>query len=208
MKRSLILPIFISFCHLFLFFFSFGQSPPKEVKRKITVRTIHLIEEPPLQFKEENILENKEIIAQKNPPKEIKKIEKPALIKKIPGKKVEKKKLQNAINKSLSKSSTPSKNTLVKKTVKKDAGKSLNEYNEYLQEVTDILTRSLTLPQSGKVKLAITVDQKGKVIKIVCLFSQSTDNLSYLEKNLVELSFPKYKTNEQRTFNITFKDEK
>jgi hypothetical protein len=167
-----------------------------------------LIEEPPLQFKEENILENKEIIAQKNPPKEIKKIEKPALIKKIPGKKVEKKKLQNAINKSLSKSSTPSKNTLVKKTVKKDAGKSLNEYNEYLQEVTDILTRSLTLPQSGKVKLAITVDQKGKVIKIVCLFSQSTDNLSYLEKNLVELSFPKYKTNEQRTFNITFKDEK
>jgi hypothetical protein len=208
MKSSFVLPIFICLCHLSLFFIKVGQVHPKLIKKKISIHTIHLIDEPSLPIQKETLSQSlfKETKEKIDPQKQIPK--KIAQLKPKPVKKVEKKTLQNAINKSLSKNSTPLKKSPVKKTAKNDAVKSSNEYNQYLLEVSEILSASLILPEAGKVKLAITVDSKGKVVKIVSLFSVSADNLSYLENNLVKLTFPKYKTNEERTFNITFSDEK
>lgn len=203
MKQSFYLPIFIALLHFPILFLTIGDTVIKEApKKKIVVKTIHLLEEPVYKPSEQKF------VAVKQTPQPIKAAVKPPIAS--PKLKISKKNLQKKLQQSIAKSkSTPkAKEDKSKKLVKNDAGNVQREYNEYLQQIFEILSDSLTLPEQGKVKLVITVGGDGKVIKIETLSSESSSNLSYLQQNVCNLKFPKYTKKEDRTFTIVFTDEK
>jgi outer membrane biosynthesis protein TonB len=200
MKQRFLLPVIISLLHIPILFITIGKGPlPQVPKKKIRVTTICLLENPLPKALEQSV----QTIA---PPKKTPPF--PPLIK--PKKRVSKEKLQKQLKQSIAKSkSTPvAKGQPLKKIVKNDAGNAQREYNDYLHSIFEILSDSLTLPEQGKVKLAITVGGDGKVVKIETLLSKSALNLSYLQQNVINLQFPKYTKKEDRTFTILFSDEK
>ena len=74
--------------------------------------------------------------------------------------------------------------------------------------ISEILGDSLTLPEQGKIKLSLVFDNNGAINKIETLFSESQANLDYLKKNIKKLKFPKFNTQEHRSFTILFDNEK
>ena len=210
MKQSIYLPIFISLLHFPILFFNMNDPVKEKPPRKqIVIKTIHLLDEPIYKPAEQKFVAVKEQNQPfKEPVKPAKVSVKPVIAK--PVLKISKKNLQKKLQQSIAKSkSTPkAKEGTSKKIVKNDAGNVQREYNEYLQQIFEILSDSLTLPEQGKVKLVITVGGDGKVIKIETLSSESSLNLSYLQQNVCNLTFPKYTKKEDRTFTIVFTDEK
>lgn len=224
MNKRYFLPTFIALCHIPIFLLRFPEKKPvQKVQKKIAINTIHLLHEVPAKTMDTAISYAKPKMKKSAPPSKKKRVQKKAKPKKLARKKNTKKKIQKALKKSLAQKKPHSKSkqntktfkagkkkSLVgkKKNTKKDAGKGQREYNQYLQTVVQTLKDSLTLPEAGKVKLAITVSETGKIIKIVSLFSESASNLTYLKEYLPALSLPKYAKKENRTFTIVFCDEK
>jgi hypothetical protein len=70
------------------------------------------------------------------------------------------------------------------------------------------LTQTLQLPEYGEVKVKLTINPMGKVIKLLVLETESTANKLYLEENLPRIILPKYQEeailNKEQTFNLTF----
>ena len=85
-----------------------------------------------------------------------------------------------------------------------------NEAN-YYDALVSCLKRGLVLPELGEVKVNITIDQKGKVLKLETLQSKSAWNKQYLEKQLPTLTMPTfelyYKGITQKTFTITLTND-
>ncbi len=209
MSKSIFLPLFISLCHIPFFLIevhSNSHKPPK--KEKIVVNTIHLIEEPTFTTSISQLAPS--VIHEPLPPT---KAPTPPPKKNIA--KISKKTIQKSIGKTLNKKQ-PAKKTSPTTSLKKgnenkfgknDAVKSESEYTKYLGQITELLQQHLTLPESGKVKLVITLEPNGKVVKIRSLLSESEANLNYLLKNIKEITFPTYTKKEDRIFTIVFCDE-
>ncbi|MCH9617744.1 MAG: hypothetical protein SP4CHLAM5_06890 [Chlamydiia bacterium] len=210
MNNKAILPLFIAICHIPIFLLQFeNRKAPILPKKKITINTIHLLEEHPKQ------IVTARMPAPKKTVKKVARKKKKIIAKKAPAKKkkkpiLSKKKIQKKLSKSLAskKPRALKRLTPIKKTTKNDAGKEQSEYNKYLQEVAAILSDTLTLPETGKVKLSITIRPGGTVSKITSLSSESACNLAYLEEHLAKILLPKYSKKEDRTFTIVFSDEK
>jgi hypothetical protein len=209
MSKPFLLPLFITLCHIPFFLFEITHKSEKSPKKeKILVNTIHLIEEPTFT---PSISEVAPIITPKPLPKE--KPANPTPKKHVA--KISKKSIQKSIGKTLSKKKPLKKapaNDLLKKgnktkIAKNDAVKTETEYSRYLGEIILLLGEHLTLPESGKVKLVITLEPGGKVVKIRSLLSESQANLDYLLKNIKEITFPTYTKKEDRVFTIVFCDE-
>ncbi len=209
MSKSFTLPLFITLCHIpfFLIEVHSNNHKPKK-KEKILVNTIHLIEEPTftasISLVAPSVIE-KPLPSEKPPT--------PSPKKSIA--KISKKSIQKSIGKTLNKKNPPKKanpKASVKKgnenkIAKNDAVKTETEYSKYLGEIILLLEEQLTLPESGKVKLVITLGPSGKVLKIRSLLSESQENLDYLLKSIKEITFPTYTKKEDRIFTIAFCDE-
>lgn len=178
-------------------------SKPKEVTKKQVKPKPKVVAKkqvrPKPKPKKKRIIATKKTPAKKTPPTQKKKNLQKALSKTLNSKQPRNKQVATAQNKNGSSG---------KKTIKKDAGKEQTEYNQYLQTVVLALQECLTLPEAGKVKLAITVSEQGKIIKIVSLLAESENNLEYLKENLTKIALPSYAKKENRTFTIVFCDEK
>jgi|GEM_PF-3424992 len=211
MSKSFFLPLFIFLCHLPIFLIEVHphkNHPPKN--EKIIINTIHLLQEPLFT----SSITQPSCSASLPPTPSLKVPPCPPSSKKCV-KKISKKSIQKSINKTLSKKSPPKKSTSThslkksneNKIAKNDAVKSESEYTKYLGKITALLEQHLTLPESGKVKLVITLEPGGKVVKIRSLISESEANLNYLLKNIKEITFPTYTKKEDRIFTIVFCDE-
>lgn len=77
----------------------------------------------------------------------------------------------------------------------------------YRDELAGRLKLLLKLPEYGTVKLKLTINRKGKVMKVQILNSESVKNQKLIEKTLPELSLPPFGSQfagmEQFTFTIT-----
>ena len=231
MNKKFFLPLCIAACHIPIFFLHFPtQKQPKKRESNIAVRTIHLIEEvktPPAissstkelpSPKKKKVTQKK--VATKNRKKQAtlakKKVAQKKTVSKRPKQPRKKRAIQKDLGKSLVSKAVRGKKIVrktkngssTKKSTKNDAGKEQREYNQYLQTVVSALKDSLTLPETGRVKLTITVSEQGKIVKIVSLLVESENNLAYLKENLAKMTLPAYAKKENRTFTIVFCDEK
>lgn len=87
---------------------------------------------------------------------------------------------------------------------------SADEAN-YQDELASRLKMLLRLPEEGIVKIQLTIDRKGKFIKMAMISSSSKANAAYVELEIPKLSFPsfglQFKSHEQYTFPITLKSQ-
>lgn len=74
---------------------------------------------------------------------------------------------------------------------------SESQDTSYRDEVAARLKLLLRLPEYGEVKVKLTIDKSGKVIKTVIMNAQSKVNQAYIEKSLPELTFPAFSGIEQ-----------
>ena len=77
---------------------------------------------------------------------------------------------------------------------------------DFVRMLTEHLEQSLHLPDFGEVKIALTLQENGTVIKVVVLKVESEKNRRYLEAHLPLLKFPHLKQ-KQNTFILTFCNE-
>lgn len=81
----------------------------------------------------------------------------------------------------------------------------------YVDLLTCSLKEALALPERGNVKLALTIENSGKVVKLQVLESASDANQAYLESHLLPLSLPPFGkdlTNQnEQTWIVTFCNE-
>lgn len=81
----------------------------------------------------------------------------------------------------------------------------------YRDELAGRLKLLLRLPEYGDVKVNLTLDRAGKVVKVVIVNAESTVNRKYIEKTLPTLSLPAFGTNfesaTEYTFSITLSNE-
>lgn len=63
---------------------------------------------------------------------------------------------------------------------------------EYHEVLTKALKDKLSLPAYGKVKIRLTLEAGGDVIRLETIYSDSEINRLYLEKNLPKIAFPKF----------------
>lgn len=77
------------------------------------------------------------------------------------------------------------------------------EKDDYISQLTLYLQQALTLPAYGEVKVQLTLQQDGSVVKVVVLKAQNEKNRVYLEKNLKTLKFSPL-TQAEQTFTLTF----
>lgn len=79
----------------------------------------------------------------------------------------------------------------------------------YHDELISRLKSLLVLPERGDVKIKLTLDHLGKVIKLVIVNFESEKNKKYIEKSVKSLSFPSFQGNfkgaKDHTFSITLK---
>lgn len=87
---------------------------------------------------------------------------------------------------------------------------TLNAAN-YYDALVNCLKKGLILPEMGEVKVNLTIDHKGKVLKLETLESKSIWNKQYIEKHLPKLTMPSfelyYKGIAHKTFTITLTNE-
>ncbi len=79
-----------------------------------------------------------------------------------------------------------------------------NLQQSYFETISVIFRQSLTLPESGDVKLTITVQPNGEIAKIESVSSKSDVNLRYLEKTLPHLKLPSPPTTSNLSITVTF----
>ena len=81
----------------------------------------------------------------------------------------------------------------------------------YRDELAGRLKLQLRLPEYGDVKVNLTIDRTGKVVKVAIGGAESSANRRYIEKTLPALSFPAFGPNfesaEEYTFSITLSNE-
>ncbi len=81
----------------------------------------------------------------------------------------------------------------------------------YSQKLASFLQMKLRLPESGEVRIRLTLERSGNFNKVAVVSSKSDKNKKYVEKELPKLNFPSFGKNfegkEQYTFNITLKNE-
>lgn len=81
----------------------------------------------------------------------------------------------------------------------------------YSGEVASRLKKALKLPDYGAVKIKLTLDRTGKVIKVETLSSESAKNKTYAESKIPTLLFPpfgqRFKDADQNTFVITLQND-
>lgn len=81
----------------------------------------------------------------------------------------------------------------------------------YSDEVAYRLKMALKLPDYGAVKIKLTLDRSGKVIKVVTVHSESNKNKVYVENKILTLIFPsfgqKFQGVPQNTFEITLQND-
>lgn len=81
----------------------------------------------------------------------------------------------------------------------------------YRDELASRLKLMMRLPEYGDVKINLTLDRTGKVLKVEIVSTESKANRSYVEKTLPGLTFPSFGANfesaAQYTFPITLSNE-
>lgn len=81
----------------------------------------------------------------------------------------------------------------------------------YGSEIASRLKKGLRLPDYGAVKIKLTLDRTGKVIKVETTKSESQKNKTYVESKIPTLLFPpfgqRFKDAAQNTFEITFQND-
>lgn len=81
----------------------------------------------------------------------------------------------------------------------------------YRDEIAGRMKLMLRLPEVGDVKIKLTLDKSGNVVKVVIVNSESAANKTYVEKNVSTMSFPPFGSNfgneNQHTFSITLSNE-
>lgn len=81
----------------------------------------------------------------------------------------------------------------------------------YRDELAGRLKLSLRLPEYGDVKVNVTLNREGKVVKLVIVNAESQANCKYIEKTLPGVSFPAFGNNfasaAEYTFSITLSNE-
>lgn len=81
----------------------------------------------------------------------------------------------------------------------------------YSSEVASRLKKALRLPDYGAVKIKLTLERTGKVVKVETIQSESNKNKAYVESKVPGLLFPpfgqRFKDAEQNTFVITFQND-
>lgn len=81
----------------------------------------------------------------------------------------------------------------------------------YRDELAGRLKLLLRLPEYGDVKVKLTLERSGKVVKVVVDSAESATNKKYIEKTLPDVSFPPFGSNfgsdAQYTFSITLSNE-
>lgn len=92
------------------------------------------------------------------------------------------------------------------------APSSLNDEEAlYRHELAGRLKLFLRLPEYGMVKIKLTVDSKGKVVKVVVVSAESTLNKQYVEKTVPTMTFPSFGNRfggaDQHTFAVTLTNE-
>lgn len=97
-------------------------------------------------------------------------------------------------------------------TLSSEEGKQLNDYEiGYRDELARRLKLQLRLPEHGEVKIKLTLERSGKVLKVIVMSAQSQANRQYIEKTLPALSFPSFGSNfsgiEQYTFLVSLSNE-
>lgn len=124
----------------------------------------------------------------------------------------EKEKLIAIARESLSKVKSQ-KSSILKDLVKIESMNidSSADESSYYGLLTSKLRSSLQLPEMGQVKISLTLDQTGKVIKVQSLGSKSPLNVIYIESNVPSISFPpfgkSFGNEKEHTFIITFTNE-
>lgn len=75
-------------------------------------------------------------------------------------------------------------------------GESLGDWGvkeaNYSDEVAYLLKKSLLLPDYGGVRIKLTLNRSGKVIKVETIHSESVKNKSYIESKIPSLQFPSF----------------
>jgi outer membrane biosynthesis protein TonB len=74
----------------------------------------------------------------------------------------------------------------------------------YRDELASRLKLLLRLPEYGDVKVDLTIDRMGKVVKIAIVSAESVVNRKYIEKTLPEVAFPAFGTNYETAAEYTF----
>lgn len=81
----------------------------------------------------------------------------------------------------------------------------------YSGEVASRLKKGLRLPDYGAVKIKLTLDRTGKVIKVETVHSESSKNKTYVESKVPTLLFPpfgqRFKEASENTFVITLQND-
>ncbi|HSX12369.1 MAG TPA: hypothetical protein VLF61_02650 [Rhabdochlamydiaceae bacterium] len=98
------------------------------------------------------------------------------------------------------------------KPLKIDAIREMSDDNSpdqedftYQDSLISCLRNSLDLPELGEVKIELTLNKEGMVLKLKVVSSESVKNRNYLEKNLQLIKFPPLNGKETRkTFILTF----
>jgi hypothetical protein len=77
----------------------------------------------------------------------------------------------------------------------------------YFEMITMIFRESLTLPELGAVKLTITVQPNGEIVKIESVSIKSEENFRYLKTTLPHLQLPPPPTKDPLSITVTFCEE-
>ncbi len=181
-RRLIVISSFVVAFHLFIFFFNFGKgrevSPPKQ---SIVVHTYA----PP-------------------PPKP-----KPKPSSPQPRKKEGLNTLKEALSK-LEVQTPPEVNLTLPKNISSlqvDEPEK-EEVQNYFLLLAHFLKTALELPEHGEVKLELTINKGGQVLRVHVLQAASEKNRRYLERKLPLLNFPPFneelKNENIHTFTLTF----
>lgn len=95
--------------------------------------------------------------------------------------------------------------------IKSDGEVLTGREKTYYDELVQRLKLHLKLPDYGDVKVLLTLNRAGKVLKVECTTSKSQKNSSYLKKVLPSMSFPSFGQNftgeKEHTFNLHFSND-
>lgn len=111
----------------------------------------------------------------------------------------------------------PSASTAVPHNLEKDLAidsaqlRDAHGEGEYKEALVSYLHQSLNLPEFGEVKIQLTLNRDGTVVKLIVLKTESEKNKKHLEAALPLLKFPPlgglYSKKQQQTFVLTFCNE-
>ena len=87
---------------------------------------------------------------------------------------------------------------------------SQDQESTYIDEISSFIKNMLKLPEYGAVKIKLTLNKEGRVLKVETLQTESAINKAYIEKKIPTLLFPSFSKKfqiEQKTFIITLKND-